>query len=181
MSSKRTGQTIGQFNRSFRPYQSLYRISTEILVSNRNKKNSSFRSETIGDLPACCAHVLPLSLERFCHVSQTRCPFFFFFFSPFRESAPPLFLLCSFTQCPLFHIISNVSFSICLFSFFLSLSFFVLCASTTTTHVKVIPISSILCFLYFILLFYFFIYAFFFNMSHATFKKENNLPLSKTG
>ena len=134
MSSKRTGQTIGQFNRSFRPYQSLYRISTEILVSNRNKKNSSFRSETIGDLPACCAHVLPLSLERFCHVSQTRCPFFFFFFSPFRGSAPPLFLLCSFTQCPLFHIISNVSFSICLFSFFLSLSFFVLCASTTTTH-----------------------------------------------
>ena len=34
----------------------------------------------------------PLSLERFCHVSQTRCPFFFFFFSPFRGSARPLFL-----------------------------------------------------------------------------------------
>ena len=108
----------------------------------------------------------PPSSERFRHVSQTRCPFFFFVFSPFIGSVPPLFLLSSFTQCHLFHSISYVSFSTCLFSIFLSFSFFVLCASITATHVKVIPISSLLCFLYFILPFYFFIYAFFFFTCH---------------
>ena len=72
----------------------------------------------------------PLLSERFRLVSQTRCPFFFFFFSPFCGSVPPLSLLTSFTQCPLFHSISYVSFLICLFRFFLSFSFFVLCAST---------------------------------------------------
>ena len=111
---------------------------------------------------------LPLSFERFFHVSQTRCPFFFFFFSPFRGSATPLFLLSSFTQCPLFHIISYVSFSICLFNFLLS-SFFVLCASTTTTHVKVIPISNLL--YYFFISFYFFTFSstlFFFFFNDAT-------------
>ena len=50
---------------SFRPYWSIYRISAEILVLDRNRKNSSFKSETISDLPACCAHVTASIIRTF--------------------------------------------------------------------------------------------------------------------
>ena len=135
---------------SFQPYRSIIEFRPRYQYWTETEKTQ------VSNLKLSMTYFLvvimspPLSLERFHHVSQNKCPFLFFFFSPFHGSVPPLFLLSSFTQCPLIHGISYVSFSICLFILFLSFSFFVLCASTTTTHMKVIPIS------------FFFFFSFFF-------------------
>ena len=146
---------------SFQPYRSIIEFRPRYQYWTETEKTQ------VSNLKLSMTYFLvvimspPLSLERFRHVSQNKCPFLFFFFSPFHGSVPPLFLLSSFTQCPLIHGISYVSFSICLFILFLSFSFFVLCASTTTTHMKVVPISNILCFLFhFIIIIIIFTFSF---------------------
>ena len=68
----------------------------------------------------------PPSSERFRHVSQTRCPFFFFVFSPFIGSVPSLFLLLRSPSAAyfivfnkfLFQLASSVSFCHLAFSFY---------------------------------------------------------------
>ena len=113
MSSERTGVQLGKWDEpqadstgrfghtgAYIEFRPKYQYQTEI------------EKTQVLDLKPSVTYLLvvlmspPLSLERFYHFFQTRCPFFFFFFSPFYGSAPPLFLLSSFTQCPLFHIIS---------------------------------------------------------------------------
>ena len=105
----------------------------------------SFRSETISDLPACCAHVTAFIIRTFLPCFPDQMPFLLLFLQPISRICSSTFSSNFVHPVPLIsYYFLYVSFSICLFSFFLSLSFFVLCASTTTTHVKVIPISNLL-------------------------------------
>ena len=94
-STGKTGRTVCRFNRSFQPYRSLYRISAEILVPNWNRKNSSFRSETIGDLPACCAHVTASIIRTFLPCFPDQMSFLLLFLQPISW-------ICSFTFSSLF-------------------------------------------------------------------------------
>ena len=154
MSSERTRRTKIQPEKPDTPQASSTGCFGHTGVYIRFRPKYQYRTKTektqVSNLKLSVTYLLdvlmspPLSLERFCHVSQTRCPFFFFFFSPFRGSTPPLFLLSSFTQCPLFHIISYVSFSICLLQFpFVIKLFRFMCFNHNHTR-EIIPISNLL-------------------------------------
>ena len=100
---------------SFQPYRSIYRISVKILIPDRNRKNSSFKFETISDLPACCANVTASIIRTFLPCFSDQMPFLLL-------SLQPISWICSSTFSSFFvHPVPLISYYFLCFFFNLPL------------------------------------------------------------